>query len=85
MSNVNDNSERKGCFIFALVAFALAAFKPLMGLIFGSSTDEIYSSVTYDRVSGEATNDIDYLRGCFIFLIIALIVYVYPYLKNQPK
>lgn len=79
----NENSDRKGCLIFALVVFGLAALKPLLGLILGASTEEINSSVTYDRVSGEATNDIEYLRGCFIFLIIALIIYIYPYFKKK--
>lgn len=78
-----DNSDRKGCLIFALIAFALASFSPLMGLIMGTSTEEIYDSVTYDKVSGEATNDIEYLRFCFVFLIIALVIYLYPYLKNK--
>lgn len=82
MSNENNNSDRKGCLIFALIAFGLAAFKPLMGLIMGTSTDELYSSVSYDPNTGEASNDIEYMRTCFIVFIIALIIYLYPYIKK---
>lgn len=75
--------DRKGCLYLGLGIFALAAFKPLMGLILGSSTDEIYSSGSYDYETGDFTKDIDKLRAAFIFLIIALIIYFYPKIKKK--
>jgi hypothetical protein len=77
-----DNSERKGCLIFALVAFGLAAIKPLLALIFGASTEEIYSMETYNTRTDEVTNDIEYLRLTFVLLIVALIIYGYNKYKK---
>lgn len=83
MLDKNDKNPGKGCLIFALVVFGLAAIKPLMMLIFGASSDEIYNSVSVDRTTGDVTNNIEYLRTCFIILIVAIGIYTYNHFKKD--
>lgn len=79
----DDKSDRKGCLYFGLGIFAFVAIKPLFGLIIGASTEEIYSSGSYDYDTGEFTKDVDLLRTGFVILIITLIVYFYPHFKKR--
>lgn len=83
MLDKNDKNSGKGCLIFALVVFGLAAIKPLMMLIFGASSGEIYNSVSVDRTTGDISNDVNYLRACFIILIIAIGIYAYNHFKKN--
>ncbi|RMZ60379.1 hypothetical protein D1632_05430 [Chryseobacterium nematophagum] len=81
--NDEKRDHRKGCLHYGLIIFALASFKPLMGLIWGSSPEELYSSGTYSSDTGDFVTDIDNLRAGFIVLIISVIIYIYPYFKNK--
>lgn len=78
----NNSNNSLGCLIFALIAFCLAAFKPLLALIFGADSDEIYSMETYDPNTDSVSNDIAYLRATFVLLVIALVIYGYNKLKK---
>lgn len=80
---MKNDSDRKGCLYLGLGVFALASFKPLIGLVLGASTEELYSSGSYDYDTGDFTKDIDMLRAGFIFLIISVIIYILPYFKNR--
>ncbi len=82
MLNKEDKNPGKGCLIFSLILFGLATIKPLTLLIFGASYEEIQNSVSFDRTTGYIRNDVDYLRFCFILVIIAICMYAYNHIKK---
>ena len=78
-----DRNESKGCLYFAVFAFALAAFKPLLALISGTSTEEINSMESYDSKTDSLSNDMDYFKFTSGLLIIAVIIFFRNKLKKD--